>query len=530
LELSAYITPLRRWWWLLVVSTLVAAVASFIATLNQPLVYQAKSTLILGRVMEDPNPDQGEIFLAQSLANAYAEIANREPVRNATMQALGLTTLPQYLAIAIPQQRLIEIVVTDLNPLRAQVVANELANQLILLSPTGAGSENQKYQEFIAIQLTNLQKQIEVNQEEIAKLQEELVTLNSASQLNDTQSHIAELQNKVVTLQGNYAALMANTQRGATNNLSVFESAALPTYPIGPRKSISILLATAIGFLLAAGAAYLLEYLDDTLKTPEEITRAIGVPVIGLIGETKEDKDTKNGVYVSKHPRSPIAEAYRGLRANLEFSGVKWPLETIMITSPNAEDGKSSVATNLAVVMAHGERNVILADADLHKPSLHNLINLSNEVGLSDLFRNGVELTEAVKVWDNNIGVITSGNPPPNPADLISSKRMEDILSELGKRADLVIIDCPPFIVSDALLLAPKVDGVVLVIRPGRTRKKMIIAMMEQFNRVGAKVLGVVLNRIPNRGADYYGGYQHYSPYYTHDYYSNNEHAKQGEL
>ncbi|MGD8751725.1 MAG: Wzz/FepE/Etk N-terminal domain-containing protein, partial [Anaerolineales bacterium] len=130
MELSAYLIPLRRWWWLLLASTLVAVVSSFIATINQPPVYQASTTLMIGRVIDDPNPNQGEIYLAQQLAQTYAEIANREPVRNATMQALGLTRLPEYLARALPQTQFIEIAVTDVNPLRAQVVANELANQL----------------------------------------------------------------------------------------------------------------------------------------------------------------------------------------------------------------------------------------------------------------------------------------------------------------------------------------------------------------------------------------------------------------
>jgi capsular exopolysaccharide synthesis family protein len=530
MELSAYITPLRRWWWLLVISTLVAAVASFVATLNQPPVFQARTTLMIGRVIEDPNPNQGEINLAQSLAQAYADIAKREPVRNATMQALELTWLPQYLARALPQTQLIEISVTDVNPLRAQVVANELANQLILRSPTGSRSEDQERQEFISTQLTNLQEQIEETQDELDKLQEQLGTLNSARELRDTQTQIAALHTKLATLQGNYAALLANTQQGATNTLAVVEAAELPKNPISSNKNMSILLSAAIGFSLAAGAAYLLEYLDDTLKTPEEITRTLGVPIMGFIGEMKEDGDSKNGVYVSNHPRSPIAEAYRGLRANLESIGEDNPLKTILVTSPNINAGKSSVAANLAVVLAHGEKEVILVDADLHKSRIHEFTNLSNKVGLSDLLRNGEDISGALNVWkDEKVGVIVSGSSPSNPAELLGSKRMKDVLDKLEQKADLVIIDSPPLIVTDALLLSPKVDGVLLVIRPGDTRKRFVLAMMEQLNRVGANVIGVVLNRIPRRGAEYYGGYQYYSPKFTNGYYTNNENVNQGE-
>jgi succinoglycan biosynthesis transport protein ExoP len=521
MELSAYLTPLRRWWWLLLASTLVAAASSFIATRQQPPVYQAHTTLMIGSVIENPNPSQGEIYLAQALAQSYADIANREPVRNATMKALDLTWLPEYLARAVPQTQLIEIAVTDVNPLRAQVVANELANQVILRSPTSANPEDQDRRVFIEEQLNTLQSQIVETQDEIAKLQEQLGTLDSARQLQDTQAQITALQTKLTTLRGNYAALLSNTQQGATNTITVVEPAEIPTRPIGPNKSMSILVSTAIGFSLAAGAAYLLEYLDDTLKTPEEITGLLGVPVIGLIGETGDSAHGKNGIYVSKHPRSPIAEAYRALRANLEFAAVDRPLKTILIASADPAAGKSSVTANLAVVLAQGEKRVFLIDADLRKSSIHTYVDLPNQIGLSDLFRNGSDVFKAVQAWgDHRIGVITSGASPPNPAELLGSRRMDHILSRLAERADAVVIDSPPFVVSDAIMLAAKVDGVLVVIRPGHTRKKIALAMMEQLDRAGARIIGVVLNRIPHRGAEYYGGFLYYSPYYTDGHYT----------
>jgi succinoglycan biosynthesis transport protein ExoP len=445
-------------------------------------------------------------------------------VRNATMQALGINWLPEYLARALPNTQLIEIAVTDVNPLRAQVVANSLADQLVLRSPTSARPEDQERQQFVSTQLSDLQTQIEETQNEIAKYQEQLGTLNSARELQDTQNQIAALQTKLTTLQGNYAALLANTQQGATNTLTIIEPAELPTNPIGPKKTMSIMLSAAIGFSLAAGAAYVLEYLDDTLKTPEEISLILGATIIGFIGETGASGDNRNGIYVSKHPRSPIAEAYRSLRANLEFAAVDRPLKTIMIASADPDAGKSSVAANLAVIMAQGEKSVVLVDADLRKSSIHTYAELPNEIGLSDLFRNGADVSKAVQVWkDQKVNVITGGSSPPNPAELLGSKKMDNILARLGENADVVVIDSPPFIVSDALMLAAKVDGVLVVIRPGHTRKKIAVAMMEQLNRAGARILGVVLNRIPHRGAEYYGGFLYYSPYYTDGRYTSEE-------
>jgi succinoglycan biosynthesis transport protein ExoP len=199
-------------------------------------------------------------------------------------------------------------------------------------------------------------------------------------------------------------------------------------------------------------------------------------------------------------------------------------LKTTLIASAGTDDGKSSVAANLAVVLAQGEKRVFLIDADLRKSSIHTYVDLPNQIGLSDLFRNGADVFKAVQAWgDHWIGVITGGDSPPNPAELLGSKKMDNILARLGEKADVDVIDSPPFIVSDALMLAAKVDGVLVVIRPGHTRKKIALAMMEQLNRADARILGVVLNRIPHRGAEYYGGFLYYSPYYTDGYYTSDE-------
>jgi capsular polysaccharide biosynthesis protein len=143
MEIKTLINPLLRWWWLILASTIVAMVASFFATLRQPPIYQSQTTLIIGRAINDPNPTSGEINLAEQLASTYADIANREPVRNATMQSLGLTSLPSYTAGALPNSQIIQIQVTDVNPVRAQAVADELAKQLIAQSPTAANPEDE---------------------------------------------------------------------------------------------------------------------------------------------------------------------------------------------------------------------------------------------------------------------------------------------------------------------------------------------------------------------------------------------------
>jgi non-specific protein-tyrosine kinase len=514
MELKRYLLPLRRWWWLLAAATLIAAVSSYLATLSQPPIYQTLTTLMIGQVITDPNPTGSELNLSRQLAENYAEIANREPVRIAAKEALGLNWLPNYRAIALPNGQFIEIVVTDTIPERAQAVANELARQLILRSPTGNQSDEQDRQAFIQSQLDNLQLQITETETEIQTLREALGEMDSARQISDTRVQITALEAKLADLQGIFSGLLANTQGGAVNTISVIEEAHKPRRPIGPNKMLTILLAAAVGFSLAVLAAYLLEYLDDTVKNPEDVEKLTGAPIIGYLSE--QDIEGNGLLFAADNPRHPSVEEVRALRTNLDFAGVDQPLKTLLVSSTEMEVGKTSVAANLAVVMSQAEKDVILVDADMRRPNVHNYYGMPNNFGLSDVFRGEFSLEEVAKNWaGGSVSVITAGDPPPNPSELLGSRKMEEIIGELGAQADQVIIDGPPFIVADAPLLASKVNGVLLIVRLGHTREPAIKAMIEQIDRAGAKVIGVALNRIPGRSIGYYTGNPYYSSYYS---------------
>jgi succinoglycan biosynthesis transport protein ExoP len=514
MEFKQYVLPLKRWWWLLVAATLIAAVSSYLATLRQPPIYQTLTTLMIGQVITDPNPTGAEFTLSRQLAENYAEIANREPVKIATMEALGLGWLPDYRATALPNGQFIEIVVTDILPERAQAVANELARQLILRSPTGSQSDEQDRQAFVQEQLDNLQLQITETQGEIQNLREALGSMDSARQIADTQAQITALEAKLADLQGIYTDLLANTQGGAINTISVIEEAFKPLEPIGPNKMLIVILSAAVGLTLAVVAAFVLEYMDDTVKSPEEVEKLTNVPVIGFLSEL--DVDDIGALYAADNPRHPSVEEMRTLRTNLEFAGVDQPLKTLLITSTEMEIGKTSVAANLAIVMSQAEKKVVLVDADLRRPNVHNFYGFQNKVGLSDVFRGEYDLDGVSKKWPGGeVTVITAGDLPPNPSELLGSKRMSEIMKKLGSRADIVIIDGPPFVVADAPLLASKADGVLLIVRLGHTHKPAISALMEQIHRSGSKVIGVALNRIPSRSIGYYTGNPNYTSYYT---------------
>jgi succinoglycan biosynthesis transport protein ExoP len=495
MDIKQYITPLLRWWWLLVVATLVAATSSYLAVRQQPPIYQAYATLMIGRLIQDPNPNSGEFYLVQQLAATYAEIGNREPVRQKVMEALGLSFLPSTSVSALPNSSMISIAVTDTDPKRARAVANELARQLILTSPTGSNPEDQTRQQFVNEQLDQLQSQIKDTNAEIEKLQQQLGDLNSARQISDMQTQINAQQQKLTTMQSNYASLLSTTQSGATNTLSIIEAAGLPRTPIGPNKKMTVALASAIGLTLAALAAYLIEFLDRGIKTTEQISRLVQFPVIGYIGNAGRS----GWNHVIENPRSLISEEFRSLRTNLEFSGVDKPLKTILITSPDAGDGKTLVAANLALILSQTEKKVILVDCDLRKPDVHRALGIKSRPGLAEVFREQLSVSDAIhNVDDQQLSVIPAGSVPPNPAELLGSKRMKQILGTLSEIYDIVILDCAPLRTTDALVLSAQVDGVVMVTRYAHTTENAIQAAAEQLKRANTRIVGVILNRIPS--------------------------------
>jgi uncharacterized protein involved in exopolysaccharide biosynthesis len=195
MDLREYINPLRRWWWLLVAATLVATISSVIAVSQQPPIYQARTSLLIGQAINNPNPNSNDLWLSQQLAQTYSDVAKRQPVPSATMAALGLSWLPEYTVRPLPNSQLIELTVTDTSPERAVVVAQELANQLIRLSPTSGGQQGEvDRQGFIARQLDDLETQIEATSAEIQARQAELGALISARQIADAQAQVAALQ------------------------------------------------------------------------------------------------------------------------------------------------------------------------------------------------------------------------------------------------------------------------------------------------------------------------------------------------
>jgi capsular exopolysaccharide synthesis family protein len=272
---------------------------------------------------------------------------------------------------------------------------------------------------------------------------------------------------------------------------------------------------------------FLIEYLDDTIKTPEDVERFLGLAVLGYVAEVSNTECKQGHLNVGQQPRSPVAEAFRSLRANLEFASINHHLNSILVTSVGPGEGKSTVAANLASIISQAGRHVTLLDADLRRPTVHQLFNLPNRIGITDVFRDKLNISVVAHSVEkeNCLSVITTGSLPPNPTELLASEKMEVILDNLKNMKTMVIMDSAPAIVSDAQVLAAKVDGVLLVVQPGKTHKDELRSTFEQFQRAGARLVGVVFNRIPQNRITYYGGFKQYAPhlYRTYQYQSPHE-------
>jgi polysaccharide biosynthesis transport protein len=461
------------------------------------------------------------------------------------------------------------------NSLQAQIqdVDAKIANLQKQITQQSQDAYNQQVND-VSHTIANLQNQISSLQQEIAKLDYvvnppvlrfpgryyggPLPTVDQQLQLTQDKDRLAELQNlltqyqrvyvDLTTNQNNptqnqnrnidqiqatltqyqqiYSNLVANLEAvrlarmNSTTNIVQVDKAAPASIPVSPKPIVDMAVGGILGLLVAGGFAFITEYLDDTLRSPEEVSEILRLPVLGYIGDMDQPKlrannKTRELPYVLAQPRSPVTEAFRSLRANLEYVDLNRPIQTLVVTSSTLSEGKTTIATNLAIVMSQLGRRVILIDADLRRPRVHRALGISNVMGLSDVLRNHASIQEVAQPWGNTkLMVITSGSLPPNPAEVLSSERMRQVMNDLKDTADMVIIDSPPSLLADAAVLAARADGVLLVIQSNKTQLNAANAMIEQLRRVGAHVVGVALNRINSRNTYYYyGDLKNYSTY-----------------
>jgi succinoglycan biosynthesis transport protein ExoP len=328
-----------------------------------------------------------------------------------------------------------------------------------------------------------------------------------------------------------------------SSNIRVVDPALAPTTPAGPQKARNILLAVLVGLVGGVGLAIFREYLDNTIKSPDDVERLTGLPSLAVVpsmpslnGYTQRAAKLAGGTsppspaigprvellaYVQ--PKSQISEAFRALRTSLLLSQAEHPPQVILVTSALPREGKTTAAVNLAVTLAQLGDRTLIVDSDLRKPGVRRALNLtgSRELGLSSYLAGVCSLEDATVAHPaiSNLSALTTGPVPPSPADLLSSHRMRDAITEFRRRFKFIVIDSPPIMAAtDAVILSALTDGVLLVVRSGETPKEAFTRTRDLLAAVKSRLLGVVLNGVDSSAPDYYYSYRYYPYAYGYGY------------
>ena len=307
------------------------------------------------------------------------------------------------------------------------------------------------------------------------------------------------------------------SEAGTVSNVRVVDRAGTSKAPIKPKKRLNLILGTVFGIILGIGGAFVADYVGASIKTPKDIRIHVNLPVFGSIPKVSKPN-------LMEHSRnSPIAEAYRTIRTNIGFANPDCPAKTILVTSSVPREGKSTIASNLGIIMTQLGKKVLLVDADLRKPALAKVFGVENDKGVTDILIKKVDWSSVISSTKiENLNLLASGKIPPNPSELLGSQQMDALIKQLNESFDYIIFDAPPVIsVTDAVILSSKLDGILLVVEANRTNKLALSHAKENFERVNAKILGVILNKVPSGYAPY--GYPHYHSYYR--YYTSKEEA-----
>ncbi len=336
----------------------------------------------------------------------------------------------------------------------------------------------------------------------------------------------SELYTFLLQKQQEAQILEASTISAAT----VIDAAKTPRLPIKPNKKKNLALGLILGLMLGIGLVFLLDYMDQTIKTAEDVRDKLGLNVFGIIPRIPfADEDASlpsKRLVTSLAPKAPVVEAFRALRTNLNYTIAKQKHQVIMVTSSMPGEGKSTVAGNLAVVMSQTGAKVLLVGCDLRRPSLYAMFDIKNVPGLVDLLVN--EDQAALRpIAKPRLDVMTAGTVPPNPAEILDSERFKKFLIMARERYDYVVIDAPPVLpVTDAQILAPLVDLCLVTLEPCRIPEKAAQHMVDLLKSVDAKIAGVILNDKSGKGFKYYGSYGYYGNKQYGGYYGETEQVK----
>ena len=554
MELLQYWKIIRKRLLMIILFVLVAVLGALFYIRQQVPMYRTSTTLFISPSTLGSVLSYQLVYAVGPLANTYSEymktttfgklVADHLDVQISTGEVLKALSA-EYVA----NTQIFRITATYRNPEVAQKLANTTAQMLIQANTQRQRSQLQaklsaqtSSQSDLRLQqmgdlVSVLQDQLKYYDDVVKRLDAQVNVLQQGPESGETTQQILDLRKQVIDARSQRVTVLSSlaqsqtalvnatkdSQQADVDTAVVIDPAPLPKAPVSGNALQPLVAAIMAALALGVGLAWFLEYLDYTIKTPEDLDDLYGVPTQGAIGFVTgaggPDKQRADSLVVLTEPRSSVAEAFRSLRTSIRMAGATAPIRSLLVTSAGPGEGKTFVASNIAVSFAQEGRRVLLVDLDLRRPQVHTIFQQRREPGFTNLVvdreRTLADCIQPTSV--PNLSILTCGTVPPHPAELLGSPRAAEVMQQLYNEVDLVIYDsAPAATVTDSILIAPQVDGVLQVVLAGGTRIDMVRRCKVLLERAGARILGPVLNRVQSGDLGYYANYYYYGGYY-HD-------------
>ncbi|OGS22889.1 MAG: hypothetical protein A2252_07370 [Elusimicrobia bacterium RIFOXYA2_FULL_39_19] len=487
-----------------------------------------KSRTLARKVIDDLNLKEEEEFIGSNdIVSSFLGKILIQPVRGSRLVNLSAESYYPELAAKMAN-KLVEIYVKQ-NLENRFFASREILKKL----PKGSSIENLSIKEDFVRSLPSV-----VNNGLIQNLKAEYINLETqyaelSRRYRDKHPKIISLKSSIEALQSRIDAeiekIIASVKVELSgdlkaNNVRIIDPAEIPDEPVRPNKRLNISLGIFAGLLMGAGLALFFDYMDNTIKSEQDIEKYLNLALIGLIPKVKDKEKKKYGgrsIFVLTQPKSPATESVKSIRSNILFSAPKDNLKVILITSAGPEEGKTLTSTNLAVTFAQYGEKTLLIDMDLRRSSLHKVFKIgdSNRKGMSNCLIGEERIEDVIQKTEiENLDIIFAGPHPPNPAELLNPNKIKEYFLKLRNMYDRIILDSPPVMpVSDSINLSSMADGVIQVVRYGKLSRQVVMRSKGMLADVGAKYIGVILNNIDiESGGHYYYPYQYYY-YYGND-------------
>jgi capsular exopolysaccharide synthesis family protein len=527
--IQQYLRIGRRWLWLLLLATLATGIVGYVVARQQSHNYSASARVIIGPGLESPDPSLEELRTAGMLMQTYGELITTRPFLESVIRNLNLSITADQLAKDISLHsddttRILTLRVVAGDATHAVSIANAIAELLVNLGPVNSEESEARIKDQTRNQIGYLEQEISSLEATLVQLEQDFNTATNREEKRLYGDQIALRRAQLAEASRSVIALEQSLMQSQTNQVKIIEPAVAGEL-VDPELELTVAMAALAGLILALAVVFVFEYLGDVIRSAEDLVGLTHMPLLGTIAKYRPLYSVGREHFVAYGmPESRTAEQYRLLASKLILSRYRAaarsgasaaagpdgqahavtpalaerPLRSLLISGTHINGaGSSEIAANLAVTLAQTGHRVILVDANLHQPDMSGLFGVSNRVSLSNLLAGQQadgQLTPLT--WLPTLSILSSGPIPAKSFDLLASTRMAELIRELEEQADLVVISASPLLLyADSLILASRVDGVVVVAEQGTTRRATLVEIVDSLHAFGASILGVVLDQ-----------------------------------